>query len=538
VHRAAPIADTPDNVTCPCYVPLRLHPSEINTKKALSLLLSFTVFFGGAVVMLVELCGARALAPAFGAGLFVWAAILAVTLGALAVGYYTGGAWADRRPAPRTLGIALVSAAGALTLAVPIAPALLQWGMQQDPRIGSLVTASVLFGPSLIALGMVSPIAVRLAMTDVRLAGHQVGRMYAISTAGSLLGTLFVAFILIPNAETDIILFGAAAGLAMVGALWLAGGARIAALVLVFAPAFLSDAQPRVLPAGLQTMGRVQSPYGLLEVIDDSARRVRFMRADHSIIGARAADGTGAFAYTHVLEVLRFARPAATSLLQIGLGTGTFPLAMERRGLEVDVVEIDPDVVELARAFFDYTGDVVIEDARTFINRSSDKYDFVVHDTFTGGVTPAHLLSWEVLVRARALLKPGGILVVNLPGFSEGPHAVASHALARTMREVFTNVRAFRDSAHKPGAPSLSNLLFFASDQPLELRIPQDAHFESAACQRALSRFTSWEVLTDQAPAPRVTDARNPLTSMQMPIAEAHYQAMNKLLPPQAWLPW
>jgi MFS family permease len=191
--------------------------------KALSMLLSLTVFLSGAAVMVVEICGTRALAPAFGAGLFVWAALLAVTLGALAIGYYAGGRWVDRKPRSRTLGLALVIAACALAIAVPLAPALLQWGMQRDARVGSLVTALILFGPSLIALGMVSPIAVRLAMTEVKLAGHQVGLTYAISTAGSLVGTLLTAFVLIPSLETNVILAGDAALLLVLGAAWMRG---------------------------------------------------------------------------------------------------------------------------------------------------------------------------------------------------------------------------------------------------------------------------------------------------------------------------
>ena len=262
------------------------------------------------------------------------------------------------------------------------------------------------------------------------------------------------------------ILSGTAALLLVVGASWLRGRERIAAALLALAPMLTTSAGARALPEHLRVVGRVQTSYGLIEVIDDASRRVRLMRADHSIIGARTADGTGAFAYTHVLEALRFARPSATDMLQIGLGTGTLPLAMQRRGIAVEVVEIDPGVVELAKAFFDYSGEVAIEDARTFINRASKRYDFVVHDTFTGGVTPAHLLSLEVIERARALLRPGGILVVNLPGFSDGPHAGASHALAKTMRDVFPTVRVFRDSAAKE-TPSLSNLLSSRAMSPL-----------------------------------------------------------------------
>lgn len=212
---------------------------------------------------------------------------------------------------------------------------------------------------------------------------------------------------------------------------------------------------------------------------------------------------------------------------------------MQRRGIVTDVVEIDPGVVRLASQHFGFqpSGAVTIEDARTFINRAPQRYDLVVHDTFTGGVTPAHLLSREVFVGARRLLREGGVLVVNVPGFSQGPHAAASHAIARTMREVFPIVRVFRDSAPDSHNP-LSNLLFFASTEPIDVEVPADVAVESVTCHRALTQFSKWEVLKSAEPGPLVTDAHNPLVSMQMPVAAAHHAAMDKLLPAQAWLPW
>lgn len=504
------------------------------------------VLVAGGAVMAIEVLGTRVLAPAFGAGIYVWAALLTTTLAALALGYALGGALADRRPEVRSLGVVLGAASVALAVGLLTAPFALRWGMGLSPQVGALLTAPVLFGAALCALGMTGPIAVRLEAESVLHTGHNVGRVYALSTVGSLAGTLLVVFVLVPRWETSTILWGTAAVLCGLGALLLAGRARVGSAALsslLVAGALASAAngmEPRVVPAPLRVTARLHSPYGLLEVIDDVDRGLRFMRADHSVIGAARVGGLGAFDYTHALEALRFARPAADSMLQIGLGAGTLPTAMASHGFVVDVVEIDPGVKTLAEAHFEYrpAGRVAVEDARTFINRAPRRYDLVVHDTFTGGLTPSHLLSQEVFVGIRRLLREGGVLALVAPGFADGPDARLVRVVARTLRAVFPHVRAFRDGA--PGEPQLlSNILFFASDAPIEFPVPTDgAAFESPQCMRAAQSLTTREVLRDVPPGPVATDAHNPLTWMQSPIAAAHYDAMLRLLPAAAWLPW
>ena len=508
--------------------------------KAPGVQLHATVFASGAAVMAVEIVGTRTLAPVFGAGLFVWAALLSVTLCALALGYYWGGALIDRNPVPRSLGLVLACGAAVLALAVVCAPPLLLWGLDLGPRAGALLTALLLFGPCLTALGMVSPIAVRLATTQVERTGHRVGATYAVSTAGSLFGTLLIVFVLIPAVETTTLLLGTSGLLALIGALWLGKSVGAVATLPPIAAMLLVHSSVRALPPDLRILERVQSPFGLLEVFEDSTRGVRLLRADHSVIGGSLLDrDRGIFTYVHVLEALRFMRPQARDMLQIGLGTGALAMAMQRRGITTDVVEIDPDVERLARKHFYYVppGRSTIADARLHLNVISRKYDLIVHDTFTGGVAPVHLLSLEVLQRLRDLLRPGGIAVVNFLGFSAGPHAESSHALANTMRAVFPHVRVFRDSPAE-ATPTLANMMFFGSDAAIDPRLPEQVTFESTTCEHALTRFAEWEVLQSSPPAPVVTDARNPLMRMQMPSAEEHFRAMQKLLPARAWLPW
>ncbi|MEY4578482.1 MAG: hypothetical protein RL701_3185, partial [Pseudomonadota bacterium] len=352
--------------------------------------------------MIIEILGTRVIGPVFGVSLFVWSALLAVTLGALATGYFFGGVLVDRRPSPKTLNAAVALSGTALALAPVARRSVLAATQAFGPRIGPLLSALVLFGPALAALGAVGPIAARLMSTDVGFAGRRVGGIFAISTAGSLCGTFLVGYWLIPSFETDHILIGVSGLLTLAGAIpWMLRGKRIAgaALCMPFL-AYLAPSQS--LPAGYELLDQVHSMYGKVQVIDDTTKKVRFLRVDHSVIGADLIpEYDTAFTFVYLLELVRVLRPAAGSMLQIGLGTGSLARSFQRTSIKTDVVELDPAVVTLARKHFRFqpTGDVFEEDARTFINRTKRRYDVIVHDTFTGGSTPEHLLSREVFAR-------------------------------------------------------------------------------------------------------------------------------------------
>ncbi len=489
--------------------------------------------------MIIEILGTRIIGPVFGVSLFVWSALLAVTLASLAVGYYTGGLLADRAPTAGVLGRVTVTAGLLLGVAPAAIYFVLAVGQQLGPRLGPLLSATLLFAPCLMALGAAGPIAVRLGIEDVLVAGRRVGTIYAVSTAGSLAGTLLTAFVLIPLCDTHQILFGTASLLIATGGMWLANRKASTVLVLLLVPALALLGTGAKLPAGIKILSRSQSLYGLVEVIDDAGRGVRFLRADHSVIGAQfVADRTAGFAFLHLLEVLRFMRPSTRHLLQIGLGIGSLPTALQPYGMISDVVEIDPVVVRFARQYFHFStpGHVFVEDARTFLRRTDRKYDVIVHDAFTGGATPEHLLSVEVFQRIRQMLTPGGVLALNFPGYPDGPGAQASEAIARTLRTVFSSVRAFADSSPEDRTLGVANITFFASDAPLSFEIPADARFENGSCRSVLRSFVSWEVLRNVPDGPLITDRWNPLTRLQLAVAEAHFEAMNELLPREVWL--
>ena len=158
------------------------------------------VFICGAVLMSAEMVGSRILAPYFGSAIFVWGSLIGVVMVALASGYYIGGRVADRYPAFTVL-CGLVGAAGLFLLVMPAFSNSVCGAIEETftgPRAGPLLASIVLFLVPGILLAMVSPFAVRLSARDLSSLGNVTGRLYALSTGGSIIGTLGTAFVLVP----------------------------------------------------------------------------------------------------------------------------------------------------------------------------------------------------------------------------------------------------------------------------------------------------------------------------------------------------
>src|SRR5262245_46595037 len=161
-------------------------------------LLRAAVLIGGAAVMVIEILGSRVLAPSFGATLHVWSALITVTLIALALGYAVGGRVADYRPGLGALMFVLSCSSGTLLLSDLISKPVLRLAYGAGMVSGTFFAATLLFLPTLFLLGMVSPIAVRAAANQQHL-GTSIGNLYALSTIGSVAGSLSVSLLLIPN---------------------------------------------------------------------------------------------------------------------------------------------------------------------------------------------------------------------------------------------------------------------------------------------------------------------------------------------------
>ena len=184
-------------------------------------ILEITVFMCGAVVMVFEIVGSRAFAPYLGTSIFVWTSLIGVILGSLSIGYWLGGKIADKKATLVILSTVIFLSAISIGLTMFIQKPLLSWFTQLYPfsiKMGSVLMSLVLFAPTGALLGIVLPYAVKLKMKNLDTSGSTVGRLYALSTIGSIVGTFLAGFFLIPLLGTTKIFISLSIALILVSA--------------------------------------------------------------------------------------------------------------------------------------------------------------------------------------------------------------------------------------------------------------------------------------------------------------------------------
>lgn len=442
--------------------PLKASPPGTPRKGPGLPFLALTAGTCGALVMLLEVLGSRVIGPFFGASLFVWTALISVTLVSLAAGYAAGGVVADRSPRPGIL-YALVLVSGLLVLLVPLAKGpVLGACSSMGIRAGALAAAGLLFAPPLVLLGTVSPFVVRLAAREASRIGRTVGLLSAISTAGSFLGTLLTGYWLIPAVGVSRIFTYGGGLLVLLGASWfvLFGTRRASAGAAVGIALLAVPVASGLLVPGAATVStrpdgtrvtqllRQDTFYGALRVVEyeGAELRTRELVVDGAIQGGvDARTGQSIYEYAYALQWMpRVLHPGGRTALVVGLGAGIVPAWFESQGVRCDVVDIDPAVLAAARSFFGFhvSGEIFLEDGRSHLERSAKRYDYVVLDIFSGDSTPLHLLSREALAAAADRLAPDGVLAVNLIGSTRREPFVAASVVA-TLRTVLPVVQAY-----------------------------------------------------------------------------------------------
>jgi spermidine synthase len=406
----------------------------------------WVVAVSGAVLMALEILSSRVLAPHFGNSVYVWGSIISVFLAALSVGYLWGGRLADREPRMASLGrlIALAGVFEALLLLVGGRLAAILGSWTGNSPSGTLLAAAVLFGPASVLLAMVSPYAVRLAARDLGHLGNTTGRLYALSTLGSLAGTLGCTFVLIPFLALRQILALVLAATAVTALFALADAFRKEALAAVLASLLLvlalsSGWLPERREKGL-IYERV-SPYQSLEVRESEG--VRTLVSDRiSQAAVRMADGEPALAYPRYVPAALLVAPKIERLLVLGLGGGSVGTYLSRRlpDLHIDYVDIDPAVPDVARRFLGFRPGahttVTVSDARGFLHGSRETWDLIYCDTYIGLSVPFHLTTVQFLEEVHRHLAPHGVFGLNLAAGLGDPF---SRAMYRTVRNRFAN---------------------------------------------------------------------------------------------------
>src|SRR3990170_8428877 len=418
------------------------------------------VFFGGMTTLGVELTASRLLAPFYGNNLFVWANLIGLILLYLTVGYYVGGRIADRRPDDRLL-FQLVAVAAFLVAVIPFASrpilslsAQAFAGLSLGVFWGSLAGVLALFAVPITILGFVSPFAIRLSTADVGSSGSSAGRIYALGTLGSIVGAFLPVLLLIPNigvrntflAFSLVLLALAVAGLKS----W-----RFAILLAV-AVGLTVLSNVRTEPIRAAERGRLiyedDSMFNFIQVQDsDSGVRRLVLNeglATHSVYFpgyARQPLSGGPWDYFLLAPYFRANEPGSVShLLIVGLGSGTVSKLYTQtygESVQVDGVEIDPQIIDVGRVLFDMNEpnlNSVAEDGRYYLRRAGHSYDVVAVDAYRQPYIPFQLATREFFREVKERLASDGVVVLNA-GIAPGDYRLVD-ALSHTMRSVFPSV--------------------------------------------------------------------------------------------------
>src|SRR6476661_5292281 len=382
--------------------------------------------------MATEMCASRLLAPFFGASILIWANIIGLILIYLSVGYFWGGRLADRHPSLPYMCRLIVCAAMAIAVIPFVSEPLLSAAVGAFAQasvgafLGSFFASMALFSVPITLLGMVSPFAVRLAVDSVERAGEIAGRLYALSTAGSILGTFLPVVLLIPLIGTRRTMLAPAA---------------VVALALV---------PPGLVKPGSGVIWEGESAYQFIQVqaTADGGRVLHLNEgwAEHSV-WHRDRVLTGGY-WDQFLLAPDMHGPGFGSLAMIGYAGGTVGRAYGTFWPATNVlgIELDPEVTAIGRRYFGLASNprvsVATADGRPYLATHTTRYDAIFLDAFRQPYIPFYLTTQEFWRLADERLRPRGMVMANvgtIPGDERLPSAIAG-----TMATVFPRVYRWR----------------------------------------------------------------------------------------------
>ncbi len=416
------------------------------------------VFVSGVASMGLEILAGRMIAPQFGSSIYTWGTIIGVFLAALSVGYHRGGNRAATRASNRRMVRLLLGTAVYVAMLVFVGDLLLRstTAVPLPSRFASLPAVTLLFGPPTYLLGFISPYAAQLSTKEGL--GEASGHVYAVGTVGSIIGAFATTYFLIPSLSIELI--GLVFGLLLVGTslvISLPSPSRdsvvaMAGIALLLVAAVASGS------AGISAEGRVvyqtQTPYQELRVVDLGDTRTLYLDGQRHSAMDREDPDRHVFEYTryfHLPYLMADDPDDIDRVLFIGGGGFTGPKHFAREyDATVDVVEIDPEVIDAGKQYFgvEESDQLTIHnaDGRQYLRETDHTYDLIVLDAYKKDKVPFQLTTEEFMRLADGRLSEDGILLANLISAPGGPASQFYRAEYRTMNQVFPQVYGFPTS--------------------------------------------------------------------------------------------
>ena len=406
--------------------------------------------------MILELTASRVLAPHIGTSTFVWTSIIGIIMASLSIGYYFGGKLADKNKNPRTLSFLILGASLLVGLTALIKdPVIVSFGFIEDVRITGIIGTILLFAPASILLGTIAPYSIRLSLEKIATSGSVVGRLGALSTIGSIVGTFLTGFFLLSYFGNTKILVMLSVLLALTSLLPLLAikspKIKTAAIIIALTTLVGHSLMPPTINA--LTLDTSYSDVMIYDTTQRNTERpIRILQMSATTHSAMFLDDPDelVFPYSKFYHLDKYYVPEPKKALILGGGAYSYPKEFLKRfpAATIDVVEIDPKLTELAREHFDLQDDprmnIYHQDARVFLNRNQEKYDIIYLDAFNSTYSiPYQLTTIEVAKMLEESLTDDGVILMNIISSLEGDKSKLFRSEYHTYEPVFPSIEVF-----------------------------------------------------------------------------------------------
>jgi len=456
-------------------------PEPLLDSKQKKTYLYITVFFSGLTSLAVEMASSRLLGNVFGTSNLVWASIIGLILIYLTLGYFIGGKWADRSPNYQTFYKILIWAALMIGIVPVVSKPVLSLAanafdqLQLGILFSSFLSVLILLIVPVTLLGTTSPFAIRLAVKDAQEIGSTSGRIYAISTLGSFIGTFVPVLLLIPLIGTyrTFVTFSAILLVTALIGLWKTAGWRATLPYLWMPVLVIALFIWGVKGAEKATPGQVyetESAYNYIQVLEQNGvfmLRLNEGQGVHSVYSPTQLDFKGPWEQVSVAPFFNAApydlsRVKNMAIVGLAAGTSAREATAIYGPIPIDGFEIDPKIVAVGRKYFDMNEpnlNVIVQDGRWGLAHSTGRYQVISIDAYRPPYIPTQLTTQEFFEIVRQHLTDDGVVVMNV-GRAPGDRRLIN-TLGSTLLTVFPSV-------HVMDVPNSFNSILYATVQPTQ----------------------------------------------------------------------
>jgi len=424
------------------------------------LLLAIVAFFSGATIMLIELTGNRILAPMFGNTLYTWTGLIGVILIAMSGGYYFGGWLADRRTHYLAL-INLISASAIFTFLIPLLHLISEGFLIKLSVVwGSVLASLIIFAIPAFLLGAVPPFAIKLMslLSSDKKVGRAAGCIGMFSILGSVVGTFVTGFVLIPKIGIRAIFFTTSVGLIIIAVsgyiLFLPKRKSkkyiVFCVTIIIMGLIVSRCHPQIKSNVLFDKTTFYHRIVVQKEVSSDGKHIKKLILDTTENGSQYQESKELVRpYYNYWKLSKLFSPKIEKTLFLGGGAFVMPQAVidAYPAASVEVVEIDPEVVEVAKQFFHLDQykqiKIIIDDARCYLNITNESYNLIFGDVYSDFTIPSHFTTKEFFHLVKNRLTKDGVYIMNIVSAIKGARSQPFLSIVKTMGEIFNNLYVY-----------------------------------------------------------------------------------------------